>query len=147
DSRKGFLPLEQEIAVIQALEKDVGIAINWARSAIEGRNTTLPLQHLQQSQQAGVLKALMFSGTATGGAYGDWQDLHAPFAPFASARVNCAESLMTVELASEMFKLAPLESLSFAGIKLLEIDPKASVAHRIDILRDGINALNIATRN
>ncbi|WP_279205520.1 DUF4862 family protein [Obesumbacterium proteus] len=147
DSRKGFLPLEQEIAVIQALEKDVGIAINWARSAIEGRSMELPLQHLQQSQQAGVLKALMFSGTTTGGTYGDWQDLHAPFAPFASARVNCAESLMTVELASEMFALAPLESLSFAGIKLLEIDPQASVAHRIDILRDGINALNIATRN
>jgi hypothetical protein len=54
---------------------------------------------------------------------------------------------MTVELASEMFALAPLESLSFAGIKLLEIDPQASVAHRIDILRDGIKALNIATRN
>lgn len=147
DSRKGFLPLEQEIAVIQALEKEVGIAINWARSAIEGRSTELPLQHLQQSQQAGRLKALMFSGTTTGGAYGDWQDLHAPFAPFSGSQVSCAESLMTVELASEMFALAPLESLSFAGIKLLEIGPQANVAHRIDILRDGINALNIATRN
>ncbi|AJR00782.1 hypothetical protein F652_2793 [Enterobacteriaceae bacterium bta3-1] len=151
DARKGFLPLEQEIAVIDCLkselDKEVGVALNWARSAIEGRNTELPMQHLRASQKSGALKALMFSGTTCGGAYGDWQDLHAPFAPFSGAEVHCAESLMTVALAAEMFNAAPLDSLSFAGIKLLEIDPQASVEHRIAILRDGIKALNIASKN
>ena len=54
---------------------------------------------------------------------------------------------MTVALAAEMFNAAPLDSLSFTGIKLLEIDPQASVEHRIAILRDGIKAINIASKN
>jgi hypothetical protein len=36
-------------------------------------------------KRAGKLGALMFSGTTQTGEYGEWQDLHAPFAPF------CAE--------------------------------------------------------
>lgn len=148
DTRKGFLPLESELAAIartkSQIGKSVGIGINWARSAIEGRNTTLPLAHLHACRQAGALSALMFSGTATGGAYGEWQDLHAPFAPFSGSKAGCAESLMTVEKAAEMFSHAPSESLSFTGIKLLEINASASVDHRIAILQDGINAMNMA---
>jgi hypothetical protein len=33
----------------------------------------------------------MFSGTATEGPYGEWTDLHAPFAPF------CPQSLITAK--------------------------------------------------
>lgn len=148
DARKGFLPLESELAAISEAKalsgKSVGMCINWARSAIEGRNTALPLEHLQACQQAGALGALMFSGTATGGAYGEWQDVHAPFAPFTGSKVACPESLMTVDLAAEMFRHAPLETLSFAGIKLLEMNKDASVDHRIAILQDGIQAMNMA---
>lgn len=43
--RKGFLPLENVLEVIT--DYDISICINWARSAIEGRNTTLPLTHTQ----------------------------------------------------------------------------------------------------
>jgi hypothetical protein len=39
--RKGFLPLEQVLKVVK--DTDISVCINWARSAIEGRNTTLPL--------------------------------------------------------------------------------------------------------
>lgn len=59
---------------------DISVCVNWARSAIEGRDITLPLAHTQQVKQAGKLGALMFSGTTLEGEYGEWQDLHAPFA-------------------------------------------------------------------
>ncbi len=117
---------------------EISVCINWARSAIEGRNTTLPLSHTQRAQQAGKLRGLMFSGTTQQGAYGEWQDLHAPFAPF------CAESLLTVDRASALFNATANDNLLFSGIKLLEIDARASVDHRVAILRDGITALNKA---
>ncbi|ARD61949.1 DUF4862 domain-containing protein [Kosakonia radicincitans DSM 16656] len=134
--RKGFLPLENVLETLAGVE--VGVCINWARSAIEGRNTTLPLSHTQRAQQAGKLRGLMFSGTTQQGAYGEWQDLHAPFAPF------CAESLLTVDRASALFNATANDNLLFSGIKLLEIDARVSVDHRVAILRDGITALNKA---
>lgn len=132
--RKGFLPLENVLEVIT--DYDISICINWARSAIEGRNTTLPLTHTQMAKQAGKLGALMFSGTTLNGTYGEWQDLHAPFAPF------CAESLMTTDHVRELFNVAESSTLHFAGIKLLEINATADVHHRIEILRNGIHSLN-----
>jgi hypothetical protein len=134
--RKGFLPLENVLDTLAGYNIDV--CINWARSAIEGRNTALPLEHTQAVKAAGKLGALMFSGTATEGPYGEWTDLHTPFAPF------CPESLLTVESAKELFNVADTAKLQFAGIKLLEIDANADANHRIAILRDGINALNKA---
>lgn len=134
--RKGFLPLENVLETLAGVE--VGVCINWARSAIEGRNTTLPLSHTQRAQQAGKLRGLMFSGTTQQGAYGEWQDLHAPFAQF------CAESLLTLDRASALFNATANDNLLFSGIKLLEIDARASIDHRVAILRDGINALNKA---
>ncbi len=133
-SPKRLLPLENVLEVIT--DYDISICINWARSAIEGRNTTLPLTHTQMAKQAGKLGALMFSGTTLNGAYGEWQDLHAPFAPF------CAESLMTTDHVRELFNVAESSTLHFAGIKLLEINATADVHHRIEILRNGIHSLN-----
>lgn len=132
--RKGFLPLENVLEVIA--DYDVSVCINWARSAIEGRNTTLPLIHAQMAKQVGKLDALMFSGTALNGEYGEWQDLHAPFAPF------CAESLMTIDHVRELFTVAEPSRLQFSGIKLLEIHATASVQHRIEILRNGIHSMD-----
>ena len=134
--RKGFLPLESVLETLSGY--DISVCINWARSAIEGRNTALPLTHTLAAQRAGKLGALMFSGTTEQGPYGEWQDLHAPFAPF------CPESLLTAERAHELFQAAPASTLQFSGIKLLEIDAQADVQHRINILRDGIRVLNKA---
>lgn len=134
--RKGFLPLEQVLEVVR--ETDISLCINWARSAIEGRNTTLPVQHVNAAVKAGKLGALMFSGTTATGEYGQWQDLHAPFSSF------CPESLMTTEHVSELFTAASAATLKFSGIKLLEINANADVSHRIAILRDGISNLKKA---
>ena len=136
--RKGFLPLEQVLEVIK--ETDISVCINWARSVIEGRNTTLPLEHVQTALQAGKLAALMFSGTTTRGAYGEWQDLHAPFSSY------CADSLMTTEHAKALFTAASAATLKFSGIKLLEINANADISHRIAILRDGISQMKKATQ-
>ncbi|EFG1983496.1 DUF4862 family protein [Escherichia marmotae] len=132
--RKGFLPLENVLDVIA--DYDISVCINWARSAIEGRNTTLPLTHALMAKQAGKLGALMFSGTTLNGEYGEWQDLHAPFAPF------CPQSLMTTKHVSELFNVAEPSTLQFSGIKLLEIHATADVHHRIEILRNGIHSMN-----
>lgn len=134
--RKGFLPLDNVLETLAGYEISVGI--NWARSAIEGQDTTLPLAHTRQASQAGKLGALMFSGTTQHGEYGEWQDLHAPFSPF------CAESLMTHAHVRELLACTDSKPLQFLGIKLLEINPDADVNHRIAILRDGITALNKA---
>ena len=137
--RKGFLPL---VNVLDTLaDYDISVCINWARSAIEGQNTALPLIHAQQVKQAGKLGALMLSGTVLNGEYGEWQDLHAPFAPF------CPQSLMTTEHAHALFACAGTDPLQFAGIKLLEINANADISHRVAILRDGIAALNKAKNN
>lgn len=132
--RKGFLPLENVLDVIA--DYDISVCINWARSAIEGRNTTLPLTHALMAKQAGKLGALMFSGTTLNGEYGEWQDLHAPFVPF------CPQSLMTTKHVSELFNVAEPSTLQFSGIKLLEIHATADVHHRIEILRNGIHSMN-----
>lgn len=134
--RKGFLPLDSVLETLAGYEISVGI--NWARSAIEGQDTTLPLAHTRQASQAGKLGALMFSGTTQHGEYGEWLDLHAPFSPF------CAESLMTHTHVRELLACTDSKPLQFLGIKLLEINPDADVNHRIAILRDGITALNKA---
>ena len=134
--RKGFLPLDNVLETLAGYEISVGI--NWARSAIEGQDTTLPLAHTRQASHAGKLGALMFSGTTQHGEYGEWQDLHAPFSPF------CAESLMTHTHVRELLACTDSKPLQFLGIKLLEINPDADVNHRIAILRDGITALNKA---
>lgn len=134
--RKGFLPLDNVLETLAGYEISVGI--NWARSAIEGQDTTLPLAHTRQASQAGKLGALMFSGTTQHGEYGEWQDLHAPFSPF------CAESLMTHTHVRKLLACTDSKPLQFLGIKLLEINPDADVNHRIAILRDGITALNKA---
>lgn len=113
--RKGFLPLENVLEAIA--DYDVSICINWARSAIEGRNTVLPLTHTQQVKRAGKLGALMFSGTTQTGEYGEWQDLHAPFAPF------CPQSLMTTEHTRELFACAGTAPCNFQALNYWKLMP------------------------
>ncbi|TCD54258.1 DUF4862 family protein [Alloscardovia theropitheci] len=75
---KGFLSLEEEITL--ARECGVGITINWGRSAVEGRSSLLPREHIRQCVEADVLTGVMFSGAgpdATSYGY-EWIDGHLP---------------------------------------------------------------------
>lgn len=78
---KGFLPLEEEIAVCGRL--GIGVAVNWGRSAVEGRDAGLPLAHIEQAAAAGVLRGVMFSGAGPAATqYGyEWIDGHLPMNP------------------------------------------------------------------
>lgn len=119
DESKGFLTLEDEIAAIAATGKEVGICINWGRSAIETRSADGPVQHIKAAKDAGVLSGLMFSG-ASGheGPYGVWRDSHMP--PVAISKDGAGEptSMMTAEHIKACIEAAGPESLLYLGAKL-----------------------------
>ena len=137
--RKAFLPLDKDIEV--AKEFDISICLNWARSVLETKNPAEMLAHVKQTAKAGVLKAVMFSGTAPSGSYGEWDDLHVPFAPFAGCQVQCPESLMTQENAAEIFAAIDPSTLLYLGAKLLESNANATLEHRLAIMNDGVLAI------
>ena len=137
--RKAFLPLSKEIEI--AKELGLSVCINWARSVLETKDVQTAYQHVLAAYQAGVLKSVMFSGTTASGPYGEWDDLHAPFAPFTGSTVDCTESLMTQALARDIFDAIDVKSLDYTGIKLLEINADADIAHRAAIIHDGVQAL------
>ncbi len=86
---KGFLTIHDEIAAIQAAvtgsvagsgASTPGLSVNWGRSAIEGRSTQTPVEHVRAAVGAGVLGAVVFSGAADAPtAWGPpWSDAHIP---------------------------------------------------------------------
>lgn len=107
---KEFAALDDEIAVVADLHKTDprwGISLNWGRSAIEGRGAELPLAHIKQAREAGLLDVLIFS-SATGAQteYGrPWTDHHHPpkdcdFAP-AGSEMGAAEIHAAIEAAGD----------------------------------------------
>ncbi len=141
--RKGFLPLDTELAL--AGEYGVGLCVNWARSVLEdpAHSPARAVEQVKLCRKAGLLSGLMFSGTATGGSYGAFEDNHAPFAPFKDCRVNCPESLMTVGEARKCIREAG-DNLTYLGAKLLECNAAAPVRHRAELLLDAVDAMNLA---
>lgn len=67
--QKGYLQLEQEIAVLAELaprfpEAKLGLVINWGRSAIEGHDTCTPLRHIKQAAASGLLRHVGISSAS-----------------------------------------------------------------------------------
>lgn len=96
---KGFLSLEHEITVIKQLNQEyasnMGILINWGRSAIETRSTQGVIEHISLAKKNGVLKGVMFSGaTDKDTPYGIWKDTHMPVAPENDERLGAKHSLL-----------------------------------------------------
>lgn len=77
---KAFLQFEEELALVDAAaDPRWRIGINWGRSALEGRNASLPLSHIQAASDAGLLGAVFFSGASgTDSDFGVWLDRHLP---------------------------------------------------------------------
>ena len=81
---KEFLSLEDEIAVCLNLREQtstpIGIAINWGRSAIEGRSASTAVDHILRAKEVGLLRGFMFSGCSPQPASrgGAWADFHLP---------------------------------------------------------------------
>lgn len=121
DFEKGFLSLDDELRVARALE--LGVLINWGRSAIELRSAERVAEHVEASGDAGLLRGLIFSGVASAAtAFGPaWVDAHLPVrgslnddprgAPFES-------SLLTREYAERALRAADVTDLACVGIKM-----------------------------
>jgi len=143
---KGFLPIEDELKVLGQLsaENNIGVAINWARSAIEGRSPDAVIKHLNLAQENNLLTGLIFSGVSScDERYGSWKDTHMPFA--CSFDVECCEenSLLTKENVRETLKAIDMDKLDYIGIKLLEMSvDDSTIDRRVGLNRDAISILN-----
>ena len=125
---KGFLSLEQEVAVVDGLP--VGLLLNWGRSALELRDPDSVVEHILLAGDQ--LEGLMFSGvTPVEGVYGKpWGDSHAPFAPLEP------DSLLTdARAASAMTAAGPLPVV---GAKL-SWKRSTSTADRAAALLDAVS--------
>ena len=147
---KGFLPLGDEIAAIRSSGAPVGVALNWGRSAIELRSSARVHEHLREARDAGLLRALMFSGVAgRPSAYGDaWADAHLPFAPEPGATDHAAyaepASVLTVGLARSA--VAEAGELLYSGIKFAWRPVEASVDERVAMIRRSVALLTEVAR-
>ncbi len=116
---KGFLELEDEIAAVAGVEAatgtPVGITINWARSAIEGRSADRATRHIESARAAGVLSGVMFSScspVATDFGY-PWIDAHLPSR---EVEGSPGSSLLTADRIRE--SVAAAGSLDYLGLKI-----------------------------
>lgn len=115
---KGFLALEEEIEVLQKTE-NIGLVLNWGRSAIEKHSPEGPLEHLKLALQTGLLRGFVFSGCSNDSQspYGYWKDSHTPPASL------CPESLLRAEEVTAVLELITKENKEknrriFLGSKL-----------------------------
>ena len=123
---KGFLSLNDEIAVLSSLnaelgnDKHLGLVINWGRSVFETRRVEGALQHISQVQTAGLLKGVMFSGVSDKDSeYGAWRDSHQP--PQSNELVKHGEpgSWMTEAAIHQCLSAcADVQNLSVLGAKI-----------------------------
>src|SRR3990167_8569811 len=136
---KGFMNLNDEIEVLQFFSKnhDVGMTINWARSAIEGKSAETVIEHIKKVKKSRLLTGMMFSGTTDINAeYGAWKDTHMPIAQEGMAWSN---SLLTEKKIGETMLNISLDQIDYVGIKL-SLMPFASksIDTRVNINKNGV---------
>lgn len=109
---KGFLSLDDEVAI--ARRAGVGMLMNWGRSAIETRSAAGVQEQLEHLAAEGVLKGLIFSGSADqdtdlGAA---WADSHEPASPWSESSL-----LNAVAMAAGLAVVQDAQC-DFVGIKV-----------------------------
>jgi hypothetical protein len=111
---KGFLALDDEIAVIERTSADVGLWMNWGRSAIELRDADAVTAQVGAAAASGYLTGVTFSGAASAdGPYGPaWTDTHPPIA---DADPSAASVLDAAHVAAA---LSAAGSLEWIGLKV-----------------------------
>jgi len=142
---KGFLSIDSEINTLLKISNayNVGVTINWARSAIEGRSATTPINHLEIVSKNNLLSGLIFSGVSDNDElYGEWKDSHMPFA--CSEGLNYCElnSLLTFKNILQTLNCVDLEKLDYLGVKLLSMPlDKFDIDKRVGINLEAISVL------
>lgn len=145
--QKGYLPLDAEIAAVQAARQgdtNVGVTINWARSAIEARDPTRPEAHIRAARTSGALTGVMFSGCAdVDTLYGPaWIDAHLPPSMGSDPTVVdllAAEpsSLLTPTIVRRCLSAAG-PNLAFTGLKISVQPDNLDVDARVAYIRDAL---------
>lgn len=135
-AEKGFLTLEEELRTLQETP-DVGVALNWGRSAIELRSADAVLEHIALAVASGRLRGVVLSGVADAESrYGPaWADAHLPLC--ADPPIGTRESLLTpLRVASVLDAAGPLE---WVGIKMTARPPGSEgVLHALSVVRDAL---------
>ncbi len=144
---KGFMALDEEIKILRTLANDhdnLGVTLNWARSAIEGRSASHVIEHIKQARQANLLLGFIFSGTSKYDKnYGEWSDLHMPFAKIYDIKSYEENSLLTEKNIRETLLSIDLAHLDYIGVKLLSQPIEDStIERRVDINKDALLVLN-----
>lgn len=146
EPQKGFLLLDEEIEAIAASGAAVGIALNWGRSAIELRDPDAVLDHVRAARDAGLLRAVIFSGAADReSAFGaPWLDAHLPFARSTSVPDGDPDSLLTEErIRTVLAEGAP----TWVGAKVGWPRDGSPAAPRLRMLADSARLLARATES
>ncbi|MEN9516882.1 MAG: hypothetical protein RLZZ159_748 [Actinomycetota bacterium] len=144
---KGFLSLGQEIEAIKSSAADVGILINWGRSAIEFRDANRVIEHVELAKDSGLLKGLIFSGASDKqGLFGyPWIDAHHPFIASEINEFGDPDSLLTEGRAKAAIQIAG--QLPYLGIKMgWPNEVMGSVAQRYQLISDALDILNRNSR-
>ncbi|GAB2742449.1 DUF4862 family protein [Sinomonas soli] len=123
---KGFLQAHDEMRL--AREYDVGFAVNWGRSALEGHDPSFPQAHIRHAVAQGVLEGVIFSGAGdSASAYGaPWADAHLPL------REDEPTSLMDAAAVASCVREAGIQ-IHYHGIKV-QVPANASLASRLGII-------------
>lgn len=139
---KGFLPLQQELELISSF--DMGVVLNWGRSAIEARSPDGPLKHLEQVCAADALRGFFFSG-CTGlpnGDYGVWRDTHMPAAPVIDSPYLRHESLLgAAEIKACLRLLREYRGGVYLGVKVLDPASEMDLTRKLYLNLDTIRAV------
>lgn len=133
---KRFLGIDDEIRIVR--DHGIGLAINWGRSALEGRGPDLPLAHIRQTAAEGVLEGVIFSGTGdSSNTYGAaWADTHLPL------QKDEPTSLMdSTAVAACARDAGPV--IRYLGVKVQAPAP-ADVCQRLDLVESVVAALRSA---
>jgi hypothetical protein len=147
EAEKGFMLLENEITAIKhinnKLDSDIGISINWGRSAIETRSVSGPLLHIKQASRSGLLKGIIFSGASGNKSpYGQWKDTHMPPEQAFNIPSYASGSLMTIAQIEKSLQQCDCHQLNFIGGKISLSPNQASVNIRISYIKSLITLLD-----
>ena len=139
---KGFLSLDDEIAAVRSIgagADQLGVSINWGRSASEGRSPQTAVEHVGVAAAAGLLRAVILSGatdaeTAWGPAWGDThippRGADAALVPSASSLLGPQEITATLHAAGDVPRIA---------MKISVRPRDADVATRLGIARAALD--------
>ncbi|MCW2898297.1 MAG: hypothetical protein JWO67_562 [Streptosporangiaceae bacterium] len=142
---KGFLSLTHEIAAIKASQTEVGIALNWGRSAIEFHDAARAVEHIFEAKAAGLLRGYVFSGASDqNGVYDHpWVDAHNAFARSDAHAYGDPISVLTEN--SVRAAVAAIDGGAWLGLKVAYPSGlEGGIAERVAMIRDGLDALDRA---